>query len=98
MGRDPPDSDTGEVTSSVPSHRVRAARARRVQSRLVVESGVERGVPAGGCIRGLRPSVSRLKIAGTPAARQGGLKGVIVRIGVVGKDLETVVAVNAGIV
>src|SRR5216683_617195 len=68
--------------------------ARCVQRGLVVECAVERSVAGRSCVRGAGESVGRLKITGAPTARYGGLQRIVVRVGVVGEQLETVVAID----
>src|SRR6266446_1793783 len=70
-------------------------RARCVQRGLVVECAVERSVAGRSCVSRARESVGRLEITGAPTARYGGLQRVVVRVGVVGEQLETVVAIDA---
>ncbi len=68
--------------------------ARCVQRGLVVECAVERSVAGRSCVSRARESVGRLEITGAPTARYGGLQRIVVRVGVVGEQLEAVVAID----
>jgi hypothetical protein len=65
-----------------------------MQSAFIVKSGVERGVSRRGRIRRFGPSVGGLEVALRPAARQGCLQRVVVRVGIIGKNLIAAVAVQ----
>ena len=69
--------------------------SRIIQVGFIVERSIERGVASGSCIRRSGECVSGLEIARSPAARQRGLKRVVVRVGIVGEELEPGVAVDA---
>src|SRR5262249_50172245 len=58
-------------------------------------SGCEGGVTGGSVNCGPGPSVRRLEVAMRPAPRQRGLQGVVMRVGVVSKQLVAGIAVEA---
>jgi len=69
--------------------------ARGIEGGLIIEGGVEGRVSRGCGVGGFRECVRGLEIASVPAAGEGRLKRMIVRIGIVGKKLKAAVAVDA---
>src|SRR5512141_1795530 len=68
---------------------------RELKVALIVKSRVQGSVTTGSGVCGLRERVGALKVSSVPAARDRGLERVIVRIGVISKELHAAVAVNA---
>src|SRR5439155_1824999 len=91
--------EEGQVIDIADREAVRAIEvgksAGRVDVALIIVSGVERGVAGGSGVGGSGPGVGSLEVTAGPAARHGGLQRVIVRIGVVGKELVARVAIEA---
>ena len=69
--------------------------ARSIERGLIVESGIKRGVSGRCGVGGFRECVRGLEIACAPTACERGLQRMIVRISIVGKELEAGVAVDA---
>ena len=69
--------------------------ARSVERGLIVESGIKRGVSGRCRVGGFREGVRSLEVACALTARERRLQRMIVRISIVGKELEAGVAVDA---
>src|SRR5882762_1571525 len=69
--------------------------ARTAQDQLIVECRVESGVEAGCRVGGTRKRISSLEVTVGPVTGERGLKRMIVRVGIIGKDFETGVTVDA---
>src|SRR2546422_1772378 len=68
--------------------------ARGIQGRFVVERSIQRRVAARGRVGRARERVRALEVAPSPAARQRRLQRMVMRIGVIGKELEAAVSVD----
>ena len=68
--------------------------ARSRQRAFVVKRSIQSGVAGGRSVRRFRKGIRSLEISRAPAPRKRGLQRMVVRVGIVGKNLHAVVVVD----